>query len=390
MLKTLLLAATMTSFAAGPVMAETIKVGILGPLSGPFTLFGKNFKIGIDAWVQANGKTVDGNTVEFVYRDLPEPNPAQAKALAQELIVKDKVQYIGGVVFTPNALAIAPLLEESKVVFVTFNAATSIITQKSPNIVRTSFTLAQVSGPMGKIAADRGVKQVVTAVTDYGPGVDSEAAFKKSFEAAGGKVVESIRMPIKTTDYAPFMQRVKDSGADAVFAFLPAGPNTQSFAKAFIDSGLKEKGVKFLTTGDLTQEPDLPALGDAAIGILSTFAYSKSHDSDANRAFLAKAKEAGANMDDLTFPAVAAYDGAFVIYKMIAATGGKQDPAKALAVIQDLAWESPRGPVKFNGTQRHVTQTVYLRSVEKSGAGYINKEIGSLPAQPDLGLPPTN
>lgn len=390
MIRTMLLAAAVTAVTLSSAAADTVKVGILGPLSGPFTLFGTNFRMGINAWVQAHGKTAGGQTVEFVYRDLPEPNPAQAKALAQELIVKEKVQYIGGVVFTPNALAIAPLLEESKVVFVTFNAATSIITQKSPYLLRTSFTLGQVSAPMGKIAADRGVKKVAIAVTDYGPGLDSEAAFKKAFEATGGQVVESIRMPIKTTDYAPFMQRLKDSGADAVFAFLPAGPNTQSFAKAFIDGGLKEKGIKFLTTGDLTQEPDLPALGDAGVGILSTFGYAKSHDSEANRAFIAQVKASGGSLDELTFPAVSAYDGTFVIYKMIEATGGKQDPAKALAAVRDLSWESPRGPVKLDGATRHLTQTIYLRSVEKEGAGYINKELSSLPAQPDLGLLPSN
>lgn len=373
------------AFGATAALADTIKVGVVGPFSGPFALQGKNFKAGVDAWFALNGSKVGPHQVEVVYRDLEAIDPARSKGLAQELIVKDKVHYLAGFYFTPDALAVTPLLQEANVPLVIFNAATSIITTKSPLIVRTSFTLWQTTAPMAKVAAEKGLKKVITTVSDYGPGVDSETAFKKTFEAAGGSVVDAIRMPVKTTDFSPIMQRIRDSGAEAVFAFLPAGPTTLGFAKAFNDSGLKGK-VQILTTGDLTQESDLPGLGDAALGILSTFHYAVSHQSRENEVFVAAAVKALGSPDELTFPAVGAFDGMRVIFKMIEATGGKQDAAKAVEAVKGMAWESPRGPVQIDPQTRHIRENIYLRVVEKTDGKYINKEIATFPDQPDLGL----
>jgi branched-chain amino acid transport system substrate-binding protein len=377
--------AAIATVLAGAVSAATIKIGVIGPMSGPFALQGKNFKAGIDAYFALNGEKVGNDTLEVIYRDLPEADPARAKTLAQELIVKDKVQYLGGIYFTPDALAIAPLLEQGNVPLVIFNAATSAITQKSPLIVRTSFTLWQTSATMAKVAAEQKVGKVITTVSDYGPGVDAENAFKKTFEAAGGKVVDSIRMPLRTNDFAPIMQRVRDSGADAVFAFLPSGPPTLGYVKAFNDNGLKGK-IKFLATGDLTQESDLPALGDAALGLLTTFHYSVAHPSEVNKAFVAAAGKALGNPAELTFPAVGAYDGMYVIAKMIEATSGKQDAAKAVEAVKGLAWESPRGPMKIDPKTRSPIETIYLREVKKEGGKLVNAEIASHPDTPDLGF----
>jgi branched-chain amino acid transport system substrate-binding protein len=382
----LIVALAAMTVVAGVAAADTIKVGIIGPFSGPFALQGKNFKAGVDAYLALNGAKVGGHEMEILYRDLQTPDPAKAKAIAQELIVKDKVQYLGGVYFTPNALAITPLLEQANVPLVIFNAATSAITQKSPYVVRTSFTLWQTAATMAKVAQERGVKTVITAVTDYGPGVDAETAFKKTFEQAGGKVVEAIRMPLRTTDFNPIMQRIKDAGAEAVFAFLPSGPPTLGFVKAYNENGLKERGVHFLATGDLTQECDLPAIGDPGIGILTTFHYAVSHKSAANEAFVKAATKALGSADELTFPAVGAFDGMRVIAKMIETTGGKQDAAKAIAAVKGFAWESPRGPLKLDPETRSVTQNIYLRVVEKEGGKLINKEIKTYPDIPDLGF----
>jgi branched-chain amino acid transport system substrate-binding protein len=377
--------AAVAALLAGAASAATIKIGVIGPMSGPFALQGKNFKAGIDAYFALHGDKVGNDTLEVIYRDLPEADPARAKTLAQELIVKDKVQYLGGIYFTPDAMAIAPLLEQGNVPLVVFNAATSAITQKSPLILRTSFTLWQTAGVMAKVAAEQKVGKVITTVSDYGPGVDAENAFKKIFEAAGGKVVDSIRMPLRTNDFAPIMQRVRDSGADAVFAFLPSGPPTLGYVKAFNDNGLKGK-IKFLATGDLTQESDLPALGDAALGLLTTFHYSVAHPSEANKAFVAAAGKAIGNPVELTFPAVGAYDGMYVITKMIEATGGKQDAAKAVEAVKGLAWESPRGPMKIDPKTRSPIETIYLREVKKDGDKLVNAEIASYPDTPDLGF----
>ena len=275
-----LAAAAMLSASAH---ADVIKIGVIGTMSGPYALFGQNFKMGIDAWVAEHGSKVGGHEVEFIYRDEESPNPAKSKALAQELLVKDKVQYLAGIYFTPDALAVAPLLEEAKTPLVVMNAATSVIVEKSPFIVRTSFTMWQNAVPAAEVASAKGAKKVAIAVSDYGPGIDAEAAFKKTFEAKGGTVVEAIRMPLATTDFSPIMQRVKDSGAEAVFAFLPSGPTTLGFVKAFNETGLKQSGIKLFSPGDLTQESDLPALGEAALGMLTTFHYAVSHDSPENK-----------------------------------------------------------------------------------------------------------
>lgn len=379
------LAAALT-LTAGVAQADTIKVGVIGTMSGPYALFGKNFKMGIDAYVAEHGAKAGKHDVQFIYRDLDAPNPAKAKAIAQELIVKDKVQYLAGIYFTPNALAVAPLLEESKTPLVVMNAATSSIVEKSPYIVRTSFTMWQNTVPAAKVAIKQGAKKVAIAVSDYGPGIDTLNAFTKAFEAEGGKVVEAIRMPLNTTDFSPIMQRIKDSGADLIFTFAPSGPPTLGFVKAYVDNGLKSAGIKLMSTGDVVTEPDLPVIGDPGIGILSTYHYAVSHDSPENKKFLDLIKKTGGSVDEVTMTAVAAYDGAHVIYKMIEATDGKRDPAKAVDAAKALKWTSPRGPVSIDPTTRHIRQNVYLRTVEKTGGKFINKELETFPAQPDWAL----
>jgi len=382
----LLGAAFSVALGTGSAWAATIKVGVIAPFSGPFATAGQTFKQAIEVYQAEHGKTVGGNTIEFVYKDLDQANPAQSKALAQELIIKEKVGYLAGFFFTPDALAVAPLIDEANIPCVIFNAATSAITEKSPRYVRTSFTLWQNTVPLAEHMAKQGVKTVVTAVSDYGPGIDGETAFKTTFEKGGGQVVDSIRMPLKSTDFAPFMQRIKDSGAEAIYAFLPAGPTTLAFAKAFADTGLKAQGIKFFGPGDITQEPDLPALGDAAMGITTTFHYSQVHDSEKNRAFVAKHKELFGSSDNVTFTSVGAYDGTHVIYKMVEATGGKSDGAKAVEAVKGMAWESPRGPLKIDPNSRHVTQNVYLRVTEMVNGKLQNTEVATFADQPDFGF----
>ncbi len=378
------LAALATSVAA---QADTIKVGVVGPFSGPFALQGKNFKAGIDAYMAVNGAKVGDDDIEIIYRDVPQADPAQSKALAQELVVKEGVQYLAGFYFTPDAMAVTPLLEQANVPLVIMNAATSAIVTKSPLVVRTSFTLWQTSTPIAKVAKDAGVSKIISVVSDYGPGVDAENAFKAGFEAVGGEIVEAIRMPLSTNDFSPIMQRIKDSGAEGVFAFLPSGPTTLGFVKAFDENGLKDGGIKFFAPGDLTQESDLPALGDAALGLQTTFHYAVSHDSPENKAFVEAAAKAIGNPAELSFPAVGAYDGMHVIYKMIEATSGEQDAQKAVDAVKGLSWTSPRGPVSIDPESRHITQNIYLREVAKADDGtYYNKEIQTFEKQGDPGL----
>ena len=379
-----LFASAALSLAAPQAMAQTVKVGIIGPFSGPFAHYGSLFKAAAQAYVASQGGTLAGQNVEFIYRDTGGPNPALTKTLVQELLVKDKVDYLGGFVFTPNAMAVAPLIQQSRTPTVIFNAATSAITEKSEYFVRTSYTLWQVTVPAAQWAAKQNMKKVVTAVTDYGPGIDAETAFKSEFTKQGGTVVESIRMPIATTDFGPFVQRIKASGAQAVYTFLPGGPPNLGFVKAYNENGLVKAGVQFLGSAE-TDEYDLQKFGDAALGLTTVFHYSGAHDSPENKKFVAALKKQDPHAV-ANYASVGAWDGVYVIHKMIEATGGKKDGAKAMAAARALAWESPRGPVSIDPKTRHITQNVYLRKVEKAGDTLVNKELQSFGAQADFGL----
>lgn len=380
-LATLAAGLALAAFGAG---AQTVKIGIVGPFSGPFAHYGTLFRNGAEAYIAAQGGKLAGKEVELVYRDTGGPNPTQTRTLVQELIVKDKVDYLGGFVFTPNAMAVAPLIEQSKTPTVIFNAATSSITEKSEYFVRTSYTLWQVTVPLAQWAAKQNLKKVVTAVTDYGPGVDAENAWKAEFAKQGGTTVESIRMPISTTDFAPFVQRIKASGAQAVYTFLPGGPPNLGFVKAYNENGLKQAGIEFLGTAEM-DEFDLQKFGDSALGLTTAFHYSAAHDSPANKAFVEALKKRDPNAV-ANYASVGAWDGMYVIHRMIEATGGQKDGAKAIAAAKALKWESPRGPVQIDPRTRHIVQNVYLRKVEKAGGQLVNKELQSFGAQADHGF----
>lgn len=364
-------------------VADEIKVGVIAPFSGPFAIWGKQFQEAIEVYQAENGTMAGDHEITVIYKDVGGPNPDNASALARELLVREQVDYIGGLVFTPNALAVAPLLDQSQTPGVIFNAATSIITQQSDMFVRTGFTLWQVTVPMADWAYGQGIRTVATAVTDYGPGIDAENAFKTAFEAKGGTVVDQIRMPISTTDFAPFMQRIRGNEPDAVFGFLPAGPPTFAFTKSYNENGMRDAGITFLGTGE-TDETTLDALGDAALGLTTSYHYSAAHDSEANAAFTAKLAEMFPD-SVANLASVGAYDGMEAIYRMVEAAGS--DPDAAMAAIKGASWESPRGPVSIDPETRHITQNVYIREVAKTEDGrLINREFETIEAVPDLGL----
>lgn len=375
-------AALMISAAA---RAEPVRIGIVAPFSGPFAVYGENFKYGIEAFQKIKGTRPAGQDLEIIYRDLPGPNPAEAKALAQELIVKDKVQYIGGFVFTPNALAAASVVQQGKVPTVIFNAAATGIPTKSDYLVRTSYTLWQITVPITRFMLDEGIRTAVTLVSDYAPGLDAETAFNKVFQAGGGKVLDTIRVPLKTTDFGPFLQRARNLRPQAVYSFFPGGPVALGVIKAYADNDLKGAGIRFVGSSE-TSELDLPSTGDPAIGVETGMFYSGSHDSPENRAFVDALREL--HPSATTSPtSVESFDGMAVIYRMIEATGGKRDPAGAMAAVKDHAWQSPRGPVRIDPASRHITQNVYIRRVERDGSGkLINREIRAFADAPDYGL----
>lgn len=383
-MKRLILAGVLALACGASALADTVKVGIIAPLSGPFSSNGKMWEATVKAYQKIHGTQAGGHTIEVVWKDLADINPAQARALAQELIVKEKVQYLGGLYFTPDALAVGAIAQEAKVPTVIFNAATSSILDKSEHLLRTSYTLPQVSVPAARYALDQKLRTVVTLVSDYGPGLDSENAFVKTFTAGGGQVLEQIRAPLKTSDFGPFMQKIKSLKPDAVFVFGPGGPPTYAIIKAYSEAGLKQAGVRFIGTGE-TSELDLPAIGDAALGLETALHYSPAHESAMNQAFLKTAAELAPQVV-LNAASVGAYDGMAVIYRMVEATKGQRDPAKALAAAKGWQWESPRGPVKIDAQSRELVQNVYVRVVDKDAAGRLrNREIKTYGMQPDHG-----
>ena len=361
---------------AMPAFAQnTIKVGIVAPFSGPFGEYGKTFEAGARAYMKLHGDTVAGKKIELITRDTGGPSPEVAKRLAQELAVRDKVDFLAGFGLTPEALAAADIATQAKKPMVIFNAATSVITTKSPYIARTSMTLPQVSSPMGTWAAKNGIKRAYTLVSDYGPGIDAETAFKKSFSAAGGEIVDSVRMPLQNPEFAPFVQRIKDAKPDGVFVFVPAGEQSIAFMKSFNERGLGQAGIKVIATGDITDDHVLNAMGDAALGIITTHHYSAAHDSPENRAFLKAYSEVAPNAGRANFMTVGAFDGMAAIYEVVQKLNGNIDADKAIEVLKNFKTTSPRGPISIDPQTRDIVQTIYVRRVERKNGELWNIEF---------------
>ena len=360
--------------AAVPAMAESVKIGLIAEFSGPFQAYGRNIENGMRTYLKMHGDTFGGRKIEIIERDTTGPAPEVAKRLAQELLASDKVDFLAGFGLTPNALAVAPLATEAKVPMIVMNAATSIITTKSPYIARFSFTLPQVSAPMAQWALKNGITQVYTLVSDYGPGIDAETAFKKAFTAGGGAVVDSVRVPLANPDFAPFLQRIKDANPQAVFIFLPAGEQGIAFMKAFKERGLDQAGIKLIATGDLTDDDVLMAMGDPTLGLVTTHAYSAAHDSPENKAFVAAYKEVSGGKRP-NFMAVDGFDGMAGIAQVIQQLGGKLDGDKAMAILKGMKLTSPRGPIWIDPDTRDIVQTVYVRRVQKVGSELFNVEF---------------
>ncbi len=378
--------ATVMLGAAGTLQAQgVVKLGLVAEFSGPFAQYGQQILGGMKAYMKQHGDTVAGKKIEIVQKDTTGPAPDVAKRLAQELVTRDNVDFLVGFGLTPNALAVAPVATEAKRPMIIMNAATSIITTKSPYIVRVSMTLPQITQPMAQWAAKNGIKKVYTVVADYGPGLDAEAAFTKAFKAAGGEMVGSVHTPLQNPDFAPFVQRVKDAKPEAVFLFLPAGEQGIAFMKGYAERGLAQAGIKLIATGDITDDGVLEAMGEPTLGLITSFHYSAAHNSPENAAF--KKAYAEVNGDKLrpNFMAAGGYDGMAAIYEALKKTNGSTDGEKLVAAMKGMKLVSPRGPIMIDPETRDVVQTVYIRKVEKTGGGLYNVEFDKFPDQKDPG-----
>jgi branched-chain amino acid transport system substrate-binding protein len=379
-------AASVLLFASGPVWGQaTVKIGVIAEFSGPFADYGAQILGGMKTYLAQNGDVFGGKKIEIVVKDTTGAAPDIAKRLAQETVTRDNVDILAGFGLTPNALAVAPVATEAKKPMVIMNAATSVITARSPYIVRVSHTLPQDTQPMAQWAAKNGIKRVFTLVSDFGPGQDAEAAFVKAFKAAGGEIVESVRTPLANPDFAPFIQRVKDAKPEAVFVFLPPGSQTIAFIKGYEERGLKAAGIKIIATGDLTDDGTLQAMGDGTIGIVTSFHYSAAHDSPENKAFLKSYAEINGTRLRPNFMACAGYDGMAAIAEALKKTQGSSDADKLLSAFKGMKLMSPRGPITIDPETRDIVQTVYIRRVEKLNGLLYNVEFDKFPEVRDPG-----
>ncbi|HZH53558.1 MAG TPA: ABC transporter substrate-binding protein [Microvirga sp.] len=369
--------AAVLALSLGSTMAlaqEVVKIGLILPMTGPFASTGRQIEAAVKLYMQQNGDTVAGKKIQLIVKD--DTGVADVtKRLAQELIVNDKITVMAGFGLTPLALAAAPLATQAKVPEVVMAAATSIIPEQSPYVVRTSFTAAQVTVPLAEWAAKEGIRRVVTIVSDYGPGIDVEKAFGETFTKAGGQV-ESLRVPLANPDFSPFLQKVADAKPDALLAFVPSGVGAQ-FMKQYVERGLDKSGIRFLAEGSVTDDDLLNSIGDVALGAVTSHHYSAAHDSPENRAFVEAFKKANNGMRP-NFMAVGGYDGMHLIYEGLKKTNGAGGQA-LIDAMKGMSWTSPRGPVSIDPQTRDIVQNVYVRKVERVNGELYNVEFATIP-----------
>ena len=364
-------AAALLAGAATANAQDTIKIGLILSLSGQFADAGVQLDNGIKAYMRQHGDTVAGKKIEIIRKDTGGVAPDIAKRLAQELIVRDKVDILAGFVLTPNALAASDVSAEAKKFMVIMNAATSIITTKSPYSVRTSVTLPQVSEAFGTWAAKKAnIKKSYTMVTDYGPGHDFEGGFTRAFKEGGGEIIGSVRFPVANPDFSAFVQRAKDLNPESIMIFIPGGAQPAALGKAFAERGIDLNKTKVLGSGETTAEQALKSMGDASLGIITAWHYDYMDKNPKNVAFVKLFNEMHKRNPD--FFSIGGYDGMHVIYESLKKTGGKTDGDSLIAAAKGMKWDSPRGPMSIDPETRDVIQTVYIRKVEKVGGELVN------------------
>jgi branched-chain amino acid transport system substrate-binding protein len=375
-LKLALIAATVV-LTGGVARADAppLKIGIISSYTGQSAMNGKALDDALNLYMKQNGDTVAGRKIQLIKRDTGGPAPDLVKREVQELIVRDKVDLIIGLDYTPNVLAAGPVSTQAKMPILVINGATAGIIANAPYMVRFGFTTGQIAAPLGQWAWKNGIKSTIVMYADYGPGIDAGTFYKRAYVEAGGKVADEVKMPLQNPDFSAYIQRIKDAKPDAVFVFLPSGAQSNAFLKAYKDAGLFEAGVKLLATGDLTDEPSLDSIGEAAIGMITSYDYSDAHDSPMNKEFVKGIKEVGGPDARPDFFSVAGWDAIHAVYDVVKAQNGKLNPDKTIELLKQVKFESPRGPIMIDPETRDIVQTVYIRRVEKAGGSLVNVEF---------------
>jgi branched-chain amino acid transport system substrate-binding protein len=372
------LAGLALAFLGGAASAEdTVKIGVIISYSGQFADTGAQMDNGIKLYMKQHGDTVAGKKIVLIRKDNGGIAPDVAKRLAQEAIVRDGADILAGFELTPNALAVGDVSAEAKKFMVVMNAATSIITTKSPYIARTSATTPQLNYTLGTWASKNGLKKIYTMVSDYGPGIDAETWFQTGFKEAGGEIVGSVRFPVANPDFSAFIQAAKDKSPDAIYIWIPGGAQPAAVGKALAERGIDVAKTKVLGQDALGFESALQGMGDIGIGIITVSNYDYNHQSAMNRDFVKAYNDEYHRNPDIF--SIGGYDGMHLIYAALEKTGGKTDADALIAAAKGMSWESPRGPIMIDPETRDIIQTVYIRRVEKVGDGLRNVEIDSVP-----------
>jgi len=355
------LAVAAAALGAGSAAAQdTIKIGMVMQMTGPNAAGGREISAAAKLYVAQHGDSVAGKKIELIFRD-DASIPDNAKRLAQELIINDKVSLLAAGI-TPSAMAMAPIATEAKVPTVVTISGTSVVTERSPYYVRTSFTLGQQSGIIADWAIKNGSRKAVAVLSDWAPGAEAGKVFEANFTKGGGQVLETLKVPLANPDFAPFLQRAADLHPDTLFVFVPAG-QAGTFARQFAERGLDKSGIKLIGPGDITDDDDLPTTGDTLLGVVTAGIYSAAHPSALNKEFVAAYQKATGHRAN--FLAVSGYDGMHLIYEALKKTGGKTDADAVIAAMKGMSWESPRGPISIDPNTRDIVQNVYIRKVEK-------------------------
>jgi branched-chain amino acid transport system substrate-binding protein len=384
MLKRILIAAALAASAvAAHAEQPPLKIGWIMSYTGPAAGTGAATDAGLEAFFRKHGRVVAGRKVEIIRRDTTGPAPDVVRRLAQELIVRDKVDILAGFDYTPNTMAAAPLSTAAKIPMFVVNSATSGILAKHPYAARFGFTTSALAQQVARYAADSGIKSVYTLVHEFEPGLDAEAMFIRQFKGAGGEIAGSVRVPLRNTDFSAYVERIKDASPQAVFVFMAAGQLPPIFLRQFKEAGLESR-IKLIGTGDVTDEYSLAAAGDAALGVVTAFHYAPTHDSALNKEFVAAYRTIAPDRP-LNFMPVVTYDVMHAIYQVVEAQKGVLDPDKTMELVKRLKFESPRGPIEIDPETRDVVQTIYFRRVEKRDGALANIEFASVPNVKDPG-----
>jgi branched-chain amino acid transport system substrate-binding protein len=366
-----ILALSIAPTLVGTVCAQDIiKLGMVMPLTGPLATAGQQVLAGARLYIRQHGDTVAGKRIELIVRD-DASSAENGKRLIQEAIVNDKVDIVGGGL-TADLLGSAMLITEAKKPTVIMLSSTTSVIEKSPYFVRTSCTLAQSSAILADWAVQNGLKKAVTLVTDFSPGQEAETTFTNNFAAGGGQVTEALRVPLRSPDFAPFLQRVREAMPQVLFVFIPS-VQAATFAKQFVERGLDKAGIKLIGPGDMTDDSALVEMGDAMQGVVTAHFYSAAHPSATNAAFTAEYQKH--NNGRANFMAVSGYDGMHLIYEGLKKTGGSADGETFMAAMKGMTWESPRGPMSIDRATGEVVHNIYVRKVEKVGGELRNVEF---------------